>query len=142
VFGTERAFLDADPRRAAPSWWGTPIPAGVDFGDLWRREGDDDNPDAAPLPRSGPRRLSYLPRTGEVYASRRCGCLPEEVWLLGTEFHGRDSTVTLLLELEDHMRQPNSLILAAHTIHAEQQRRVTEGQAITVQRPPTASLQS
>lgn len=122
VFDTESAFLDADPRRAAPAWWGTPIPAGINFGDLWRRDGDDDAPGAAPLPRSGPWRLSYIPGMGEIYASRRCAHLPEKVWLLGKGFHDHDNTVAMLLELEEHMREPNSLILAACTVHAEQRR--------------------
>ncbi|HEX5117839.1 MAG TPA: hypothetical protein VFW65_21870 [Pseudonocardiaceae bacterium] len=126
VFDTERAFLDVDPRHAAPAWWGTPIPAGIDFGDLWRRDGDDD---AAPLPRCGPWRLSYLPITGEIYAARRGSHLPEQVWLLGSGFHNRDRTVALLLELEAHMREPNSLILAACSIHTEWRHRTTEARS-------------
>lgn len=123
VFDTERAFLDADPRRAVPAWWGTPVASGIDFGDLWRRDGDDD---AASLPRSGPWRLSYLPTTGEVYATRRGSHLPEQVWLLGSGLDDRDGTIDLLLELEQHMREPNSLILAAYTVHTEQRHRTTE----------------
>lgn len=128
VFDTERAFLDADPRRGEPARWGSDtVLAGTDFGDLWRRDGDDDDPESAPLPRSGPWRLSYLHRAGEVYASRRRGHLPEQVWLLGTHLHDRESTVALLIDLENHMREPNSMILAAHTVHTEQRRLMSTG---------------
>jgi len=124
VYDSERAFLTANPRRGTPAWWGRATIAGIDFGALWRRDGDDDNPDTTPLPRSGPWRLVYLPRTGEACACRRYDHLP--VWLLGTGLHDHDATVTLLSELESHMREPNSLIFAAHKIHAEQQRQAIE----------------
>lgn len=121
VFDNERAFIDADPRRAARACWGTPVPSGIAFGDLWRRDGDDDV--AAGLPRTGPWRLSCLPCTGEIYASRHCDQLPERVWLLGSGFHDVNGTIDMLLRLEEHMREPNSLILAAHTVHTEQRHR-------------------
>lgn len=126
VYPSEAAFLDADPRRAEAAPWGGPILSGVVFGEMWRRDGDDDDPHAAPLPRSGPWRVGWLPQTGEIYASRRCGYRPEQVWLLATGFHDRERTRSHLLALERHMRQPNSVILAATVLHDEQRRRESE----------------
>lgn len=117
VFASVRDFVEANPDRADPAWWAyqSDIP-GTRWGDLWRRDGDDDDPGIAPLPRSGPWRLAYLPQTGEIYACRPAGCRPEEVWLLCTGRHDGEQMTELLTELAKRMREPNSLILAASAL--------------------------
>jgi hypothetical protein len=118
VFATVRDFIEANPDRADPEWWAyrSHMP-GTPWGGLWRRDGDDDDPGTAPLPRSGPWRLAYLPQTGEIYACRPAGRKPEEVWLLSTGQHDSAHVTGLLTELRRHIREPNSLILAASVLH-------------------------
>jgi len=120
VFNSAASFVSDDTNRADPTWWAyqSDVPGGVSYGDYWRRDGDDDDSIAAPLGRSGPWRLTYLPRTGEVYAARRAGRQPEEIWLLGTDIETGSEVLEVLTELRGRMREPNSLILAAQTIHS------------------------
>ena len=120
VFDSTCAFVSDNMDRADPAWWAyrSELVGGVAYGDLWRRDGDDDDPVAAPLPRSGLWRVAYLPQTGEVYAARRPGHRPEEIWLLGAGFRGDTAVESLLSELQERMREPNSLILAAQTVHS------------------------
>jgi hypothetical protein len=124
VFTTITQFVEASPDRADPEWWAyrNDMPGSL-YGEFWRRDGDDDDAQAAPLPRSGPWRLAYLPQTGEVYACRRAGRRPEEVWLLSTGWHDEIAITKLLTELRAHMREPNSLILVAHALHDAEQSR-------------------
>ncbi len=113
-------FVSDNTNRADPAWWAyrSDTPGGMSYGDHWRRDGDDDDHIAAPLPRSGPWRLAHLSWTGEVYAVRRTGRQPEEVWLLGSEIHDDAEVMGVLTDLRGRMREPNSLILAAQTIHS------------------------
>lgn len=115
VMGTEDDFFAADPRRTRPDW-GYPIAEADVFGEQWRRDGDDD-PHVRPAESSGPWQLGYIPRTGEIYTSRRCGHLLQEVWLLGKDF-GTQHAHAILDGLLPRMREPNSLILAAGVVHA------------------------
>ncbi|OLR92577.1 hypothetical protein [Actinokineospora bangkokensis] len=120
VFVDEDAFLAADPRRAEPDQHGGLRVAGIEaWGHGWRRDGDDDDPAALPL--EGPDRggywsLGYCAPTGDLYAVRRAPHLTRLVWLLGTLLRTRESARSLLDPLTDRMRDPNSLVLAAHTI--------------------------
>ena len=50
--------------------------------------------------------------------------LPEQVWLLGTGFGDRELAVALLRGIEPHMREPNSLVLAAQQVHDSDIRQV------------------
>jgi hypothetical protein len=120
VFNSTSAFVSDNMDRADPAWWAyrSELVGGLSYGDLWRRDGDDDDPSAAPLPGSGPWRVAYLPQTDEVYSARRTGQRPEEIWLLGAGFRGDIGIKSLLSELQDRMREPNSLILAAQTVHS------------------------
>jgi len=120
VFSSTAAFVSDNTNRADPAWWAyrSDTPGGMSYGDHWRRDGDDDDHIAAPLPRSGPWRLAHLSWTGEVYAVRRTGRQPEEVWLLGSEIHDDAEVMGVLTDLRGRMREPNSLILAAQTIHS------------------------
>ncbi|HEY3480496.1 MAG TPA: hypothetical protein VGL02_16490 [Streptomyces sp.] len=113
VFDNEELFLAADPRRADPA---LPLLTGDDFGRQWRRDGDEDT-SAAPE-RSGTWTVLYLPRAGEICATRRHPHLENQVWLLGSGFRDPVAAHTLLTDLETRMREPNSLILAAERVHA------------------------
>jgi hypothetical protein len=115
VFAGEDAFLAGDARRGDGSFGFSSIVGDV-FGQQWRRDGDEE--DFEPLERSGPWTIGYIPRTGEIYAARHSGYLPDEVWLLGAGFTDTASAHALLTELEPRMREPNSLLLAAELVHA------------------------
>jgi hypothetical protein len=127
VFDEEDVFLDTDPRRATTSAWGGATIAGIEqFGLTWRRDGDEDADDpAADTPgdeprRTGPWQIGYLQRTGEVYAIRRCASLPRQIWLLGAGFDTLRSVRDALGPILPRITEPNSLILAAGTVHAAQ----------------------
>ncbi|HET6285815.1 MAG TPA: hypothetical protein VFG15_03560 [Amycolatopsis sp.] len=113
VFEEVSYFLLADTRRdAAPDGLAGTI-AGEDYGELWRREGDD--PTEQPLARAGCWQVGYIARTREIYAVRRCGTESREVWLLGRRFtaaRARD----LLAPLMARIQEPNSLILVAEEV--------------------------
>ncbi|MET9260438.1 hypothetical protein [Amycolatopsis sp. NPDC004079] len=115
VFDSEERFLAADSRRTDPAF-GLPLLTGDDFGRQWRRDGDED-PAAAPE-RSGTWTVLYLPRAGEICATRRHPHLENQVWLLGSGFRDPVAAHTLLTDLETRMQQPNSLILAAERVNA------------------------
>lgn len=119
VFADEAAFLDGDARRSVPGWWGGSDLGGVHVGYEWRRDFDDDDPLADGLLRAGPWWVAWLPATGEIYATRRSAYLPEQVWLLGSGFTDREPALTLLRQVERHMREPNSLVLAAERVHEQ-----------------------
>jgi len=91
--------------------------AGSTVGWQWRRDGDDDDPLAEGPHRGGMWWLHHLAVTGEIVASRHNAYLPEEVWLMGRAFFDRTSTRALLSTVEVHMREPNSLLLAAEVVH-------------------------
>lgn len=133
VFGPEDSFVAADSRRLEAGWGGSRI-AGVVYGEQWRRDGDDDGPYSQPLDRAGPWRVAFIPRTGEIYASRRCGYLSQEVWLLGSDFEP-DHAHDLLTGLMPRMREPNSVILAAGVVHATRSLR-PRGRCVALRRPP------
>jgi hypothetical protein len=120
-FADEDTFLVADTRRGVSSEWGATVLDSEPFGDGWRRDPDDD-PTAGDdeLGLAGPWQLRYLPRTGEVYASRHSGIRPTQVWLLGRRFFDADAIRWVLTDLQQWMRRPNSLILAARTVHHTQ----------------------
>jgi hypothetical protein len=125
MFRTLADFVEDNPQRPDPAWWAhRSDEIGMSFGELWRRDGDDDAV-TTPLPRSGSWRLAYLQQTGEVYAHRRAGRIPEEVWLLSTGWKDDLAVTDLLAELETHMREPNSLILAADVLHDTERARVS-----------------
>jgi hypothetical protein len=113
VFDSEEQFVLGDTRRA--SEWNGPGIGGDILGHGWRRDGDDDTPDCLVLDRAGPWMLGYIPRTREVYASRRSSYQPGQVWLLGTDI-GHHQAHALVDELEPRCREPNSLILFAHKV--------------------------
>jgi hypothetical protein len=139
AFDDEAAFLSADVRRAASTGWGGTTIAGTEeFGHAWRRDGDEDDPLAEDLDRSGPWSLGFIERTGEIYAIRRCGYLPRAVWLLGNGFEKRRA-FELLVRLAPRMREPNSLILAAGTLHAARTLQPTR-QCVALRRPSTAAV--
>ncbi|KOV81824.1 hypothetical protein ADL03_27040 [Nocardia sp. NRRL S-836] len=139
VMGTEDEFFAADSRRTRPDW-GYPIADADLFGEQWRRDGDDHGPHAGPAEHSGSWQLGYIPRTGEIYASRRCGHLPQQVWLLGREFGARQAH-TVLDGVLPRMREPNSLILAAGVVHAARSLRGTRHRA-ALRRPGAAGTQT
>ncbi|TWP46065.1 hypothetical protein FKR81_37495 [Lentzea tibetensis] len=116
VLGPEDNFLATDTRRGRGDR-GISVVDGDVYGERWRRDGDDDSPWAEPTDRDGPWRLGFIPRTGEIYSSRRCGYLTQEVWLLGRDFEPQQAH-ELLTRIEPRMREPNSLILAAGVVHA------------------------
>ncbi|MFD9701244.1 hypothetical protein [Lentzea sp. NPDC059081] len=136
VFGPEDNFAAADPRRLETGR-GIPGLAGEVYGEQWRRDGDDDGPYSRPLDRAGPWRLAYIARTGEIYASRRCGYLSQEVWLLGSGFEPERAR-DLLGGLLPRMREPNSLILAAGVVHACRPLRPA-GDRVGLRRPANTS---
>ncbi|MGW4593261.1 hypothetical protein ACWEKJ_38590 [Amycolatopsis thermoflava] len=117
TFSSEKEFLAADPRRATRALWGGTIADAEFFGDGWRRDDDEPLPDLEPPALAGPWQLNYLPRTGEIYALRRCDHLPEEVWLLADHADDPSRTRSLLSSLGNRRREPNSLLLAATTVH-------------------------
>jgi hypothetical protein len=119
VFDNSAAFVAADTRRADPEWWAHRIDTvgGVVAGSWWRRDGDDDDRVGAPLPWTGRWQVAYLPRTGEVYATRRTAGRPEQVWLLSSHWPEREAT-EVLDGLMTRMGEPNSLILVAEALHS------------------------
>lgn len=123
VFDSTAAFVAADTRRADPEWWARRIdtPGGVVAGSWWRRDGDDDDRLNSPLPGTGQWQIAYLPQTSEVYAARRATWRPEEVWLLGSHWGGRE-VADVLGKLMKRMGEPNSLILVAQTLRSTQNR--------------------
>lgn len=133
VFDPQDNFLLVDSRRAEPDR-GYSTVAGEVFGRQWRRDGDDAL-DAAPE-HSGPWQLGYIPRTREIYASRHSGYLTQQVWLLGKDFSPLQAHEALT-ELEPRMREPNSLILAANTVHAVRSLRSTTRQRVALRHPAT-----
>ncbi|WP_394622475.1 hypothetical protein JNUCC0626_49955 (plasmid) [Lentzea sp. JNUCC 0626] len=139
TFDDEESFLAADTRRATLNGWAGQTIAGVEeFGHAWRRDGDEDDPLAGDLDRAGPWSLGYVERTGEIYAIRRCDYLPRAVWLLGSGFEKRRA-FELLVRLAPRMREPNSLILAAGTLHAARTLQPTR-QCVALRRPSTAPV--
>jgi hypothetical protein len=117
---TENRFLFTNPRRARSDRCGIQVIDGREaWGHQWRRD-DDDDPYAQPFT-SGTWTLGYLPRTGEIYAIRRADRRESTVWRLGTGFND-DHAEHLLRPLVARMREPNSLILAAHTVATAQPR--------------------
>ncbi|SDD56653.1 hypothetical protein [Actinokineospora iranica] len=122
IFADPHAFLAGDVRRQATRDWGGLDIDGVEaWGHGWRRDGDDDAPGS--IPPDGPDRggywsLGFCARTGEIYAVRRAPHLDQEVWLLGNLVATRELADSILDPLSDHMRQPNSLVLAARTVGA------------------------
>jgi len=114
LFEAENNFLTVDQRRA-DTHRGYAMVAGPTFGEQWRRDGDDQTD--VPHEHSGTWVLGYIPRSREIYASRRSGYLTQQVWVLNDGVE-QDRAHELLTELEPRMREPNSLILAANTVHA------------------------
>ncbi|MFK0249575.1 hypothetical protein ACIQUM_33165 [Amycolatopsis azurea] len=112
VFDDVTYFL-ADTRRDAAHDGLPGTIGGQDYGDLWRREGDD--PVEQPLARAGCWRVGFIPRTGEIYAVRRCGSETREVWLLGRNF-STSRVHSVLQPLMTRMQEPNSLILVAEEV--------------------------
>jgi hypothetical protein len=134
VFDDEQSFLDGDARRGTTSDWGGTTVAGLEsFGLAWRRDGDEEDPVAVrgELSLAGPWQLGYLVRTGEIYAIRRCGYLPRQVWLLGGEFRTSHAASDVLGPVVDRMREPNSLILAAEIVRTASLGAPTNHQAAT-----------
>jgi hypothetical protein len=117
TYASETLFVIADPRRANSRPDGGMIIAGELFGVGWRRDGDDDDPHAEEPTVLGPWQLGYIRATREVYATRRCHYLDEEVWLFGRLLADPDITRQLLTNLKHHMREPNSLLRVTQTIH-------------------------
>jgi hypothetical protein len=135
VFEDEDSFLDADPRRATMGSWGGPTIAGVEqFGFAWRRDSDEDDPADLgaddDIRRGGPWQLGYIQRTGEVYGIRRCGYLSRQVWLLGAGFDTLSMVRDVLVPIMPRLVEPNSLILAACTVHAAQLWRRSLGEPV------------
>ncbi len=116
VFADEDVFIDGDERRGIAADWGATVLGGVQVGTEWRRDGDDEDPAVEGLLRTGTWWLTYLPVTGEICASRHNTHSSRQVWLLGRHFDP-DRSHVLLTGLEGRMREPNSLILAAHVVH-------------------------
>jgi hypothetical protein len=123
VFDDDQDFLSIDQRRGVPTYRGATALAGEHVGLEWRRDVDDEDPLSQGLQRSGPWWLTYLPLTGEIVASRHSAYLPGQVWLLGRHFTDPERSLTLLTTLEPHMREPNSLILAAGVVHQHERSR-------------------
>ncbi len=137
AFTDEDTFLAADSRRGSTSSWGGTVIGGVEeFGHFWRRDGDDD-PDAENWDQAGPWSLGYIERTTEIYAARRAGPQPREVWLLGSGFAKRRA-FALLGRVAAHMREPNSLILAAGVVQAAKGARPTR-QCVALRTAPLAT---
>jgi hypothetical protein len=117
VFDDEEHFVVVDPRRERDTRLGFLGIVNDTFGTGWRRDGDDE-PAGGPSSTSGTWTVAYIPRTGEIYASRRGFSNPAQVWLLGSGFDDVEQAHALLSDLEPAMRQPNSLILVAERVHA------------------------
>lgn len=116
TFDSENLFLFTNPQRAVTAFWGGQVIDCEEFGTTWRRDGDDDSPHGSNPSLLGWWRVGYIEATGEVFATRRCPHLPEEVWLLGTGFTDGPECRRLLADLEEHMGEPNSIILAAERV--------------------------
>jgi FAD/FMN-containing dehydrogenase len=114
VFDSEDAFT-TDTRRANEYTWAYPAIGGDILGRGWRRDGDDDAPDCLALDRVGPWAIGYVPRTEEIYATRRSTHRPGLVWLLGTDL-SPDRAYGLVDSLTRIKREPNSLIAAAELV--------------------------
>lgn len=114
LFEAEDNFLTVDQRRA-DTHRGYAMIAGPTFGRQWRRDGDDQVD--VPHEHSGTWVLGYIPRTREIYASRRSGYLAQQVWVLGSDVDAEQAH-QMLSEIEPRMREPNSMILAANIVHA------------------------
>lgn len=110
-FDDEDQFVLGNVRRA--SELGYPVIGGDVLGHGWRRDHDEDDPDSRPLERIGPWTVGYIPRTGELYATRRSAFVPSQVWLLGSGIPAQQA-YALHDEIGDCRREPNSLILLAH----------------------------
>jgi hypothetical protein len=123
VFHDDEDFVSIDHRRGIPAYWGGTALAGEHVGLEWRRDGDDEDPLPRGLQRSGPWWLTYLAETGEIVASRHSAYLLGQVWLLGRHFTDPERSLTLLTTLEPHMREPNSLLLAADVVHQHERTR-------------------
>ncbi|MBO0882395.1 MAG: hypothetical protein J2P17_19080 [Mycobacterium sp.] len=119
AFEDEDAFLAADPRRATTSDWGHSVTAMQSYGYGWRRDGDDDDPDADKPTLHGCWQAGYLPSTSEVAAICRADWLPDQVWLLATGVTP-GAAHRVLSVVERHMLEPNSLIRLAEAVHADQ----------------------
>lgn len=119
VFDSEDRYLDADPRRAGTTDSGVRRIDGIEqWGQSWRRDGDDDDPAAVDdglVHRDGPWSIGYIPRTRELYAIRRAAHLPREVWAFGVIADTGDSASDLYGALVQRMREPNSIVLVATT---------------------------
>lgn len=113
VFEDEDSFLTVDTRRACSDWGFAGAAADI-YGRQWRRDSDDD-PFADPPGHGGTWTLGHIPRTGEIYAARYGD--HRQVWLLGRGFMA-DRARPLLTGLESRMREPNSIVFAADTVHA------------------------
>ncbi|MFI5591252.1 hypothetical protein ACIA5G_39800 [Amycolatopsis sp. NPDC051758] len=136
-FADENTFLAADSRRGATSAWGGTVIGGVEeFGHFWRRDGDDD-PEAENWDQAGPWSLGYIEQTTEIYAARRVGGQPHEVWLLGSGFAKRRA-FALLGRVAARMREPNSVILAAGVVQAARGARPTR-QCVALRVAPPAT---
>jgi hypothetical protein len=116
VFDTEHDYVADDHRRGVADAQGHLIPAGIAFGFHWRRDPDAD-PFPVGTPHDGAWWLRYHATSGDIYASRRTTCLPEQVWLIGRRFRNPLAAHALLSDLETHMHTPNSLLLAARHVH-------------------------
>ena len=133
VFDDEDAFLGADTRRIGGAAH-YPTPAGTVYGRQWRRDADDD-PLARPPDHGGAWTVGHIPRTGEIYACRRSGSFDRQVWLLGVDFTAEQAD-TLLSAIEHRMREPNSVVLVASTVHAARfLRSAALGDAVRLHRP-------
>ncbi|WP_158892574.1 hypothetical protein [Amycolatopsis anabasis] len=114
IFFSEQDFLAADPRRAVTTGWGGTAIGGFEYGQQWRRDGDDD-PDVPDPAFSGPWTVAFIEQTRELYAHRRwCTHLPEEIWLLATGIG--PSILPRLRQLQRLMRDPNSLMLVVRAV--------------------------
>lgn len=117
-YGTEESFLRADPRRIGTIVEGEANIGADVYGTVWRRDGDDDDPYSAEPSVGGPWWLGYIPTTGEVFATRRCGYRPGLVWLIARGFTDSNQARHVLSGLmRGHMLEPNSLLHAASAVH-------------------------
>lgn len=138
VFDDEESFVAADFRRATVLTWVGPRIAGEEnWGQAWRRDGDEDDPLVRDSDRAGPWSVGWIERTGEIYAIRRCSYLSGRVWLLAKGFN-RDQAYLTLGSVASRMREPNSLILVAETAGAGPAPARTR-QCLTPRRPPDSA---
>ncbi|WP_018687052.1 hypothetical protein [Actinokineospora enzanensis] len=119
IYADESTFVTVDTRRARHQGWGTPTIDGIEFGTGWRRDPDDEFTETEPTYMSGTWTLGYLARTAEVYAVRRSPTRPSAVWVLATlpTVEAMNAAVDPILP---RMRTPNSMSLAAATLHQAQ----------------------